>query len=471
MSFPSWAGPLLVLIVPALLVWYVNSRHPAARWGAAVALVAAVGGLYLTKFYIGWAIVAAAVAAFCAYNRMLKKDDAVFERRMIQAAVLAFLSVGFFVITETPDVGPHNASPQAPSSAEAAAPNMSQFKGKTREERLVDMHFARGRQYDSDKQFDLATAEYRKVLSVDPKNADALSDIGVIYMQKGMFQQGAWQLRQALKMVPSHEGAEHNLQTALRIMKTNGLAELPPDTAFVDVPVLMYHKISDLDRKAQMDYLKDKNFDIVTLKDLIYARRTGKKLPARPVVISFDEGFKEQVAKAEAELKNYKKNPVYILRLIEVTGDSPLIRFAAQVTPEMPVPDIGMAGPVVTDPSGQGSQSIFKAGENMHLKFSLRNLGDDMPVTLKIRINAVTAKGTRTVFDDSYGTKRYPIDMQFETVRDVDMMVPLPADLASGQLIFDLLVTSPDGKLEYFRTHDLPLAKISQDNNASSKKK
>ena len=478
-------------------------------------------------------------------------------------------------------------------SGPASPLNVSQFKGRDRDERLVDMHFTRGQRYYSDGELDLAAAEYRKVLSLDPGNADAMSDIGVVYLQKGMVQRGVWQLRQVLKIAPSHSGAKQNLEAALKIMKLQGLAELPQTSTFTDVPIVMYHKVDvkaptvwwvlASDFKTQMDFLKTLNFETVTLEDLFDAHLGKKKLPARPVVITFDGGFKDQVTQAVPVLKadgftasfflisskiGSTGNPLnepaqepqapfmtwkdaralvksgfepcvnsmthislvgaspdvltkeivksrdvlrrklgrqlsffsypfgsvdaevgraakqagykgavtasggleemtganmYLLRRIQVLGGDPsqgLIRFAMQVTPEVPLPDIAMTGPYAIDPLTQEPRTSFEPNEKMRLKFSLRNLGDDVPVALKIRVSAVNGKDVRVIFDEQYGTRRYPIEFQFETVRDVDMTVVLPADLAAGHLMFNFFVTSPDGKLAYFRVHDRLLADV-----------
>ena len=83
-------------------------------------------------------------------------------------------------------------------------------------------------------------------------------------------------------------------------------ARLPADAEALRVPILMYHYVDaeppldspyadgltvrTPDFEAQMDYLADKGYQPVTL-DQVYAAMAGlTTLPAKPVVITFDDG-------------------------------------------------------------------------------------------------------------------------------------------------------------------------------------
>jgi peptidoglycan/xylan/chitin deacetylase (PgdA/CDA1 family) len=66
------------------------------------------------------------------------------------------------------------------------------------------------------------------------------------------------------------------------------------------VPILMYHSVSgegdaltvtpqELD--GQLDYLQSAGFNTVTLRDVIDAQDGNGKLPRRPVVLTFDDGY------------------------------------------------------------------------------------------------------------------------------------------------------------------------------------
>lgn len=81
-----------------------------------------------------------------------------------------------------------------------------------------------------------------------------------------------------------------------------------------DVPILMYHRISDdggkwcvppEDFEAQMRFLKEEGYVSILPADLAANRRWGKPLPARPVIITFDDGYLDAMTEAEPVLKRY----------------------------------------------------------------------------------------------------------------------------------------------------------------------
>ena len=94
-------------------------------------------------------------------------------------------------------------------------------------------------------------------------------------------------------------------------------ATLPPRT--LDVPILMYHRIDDLtpslpsitrsltvdprDFAAQMRWLKVHRFHAITQRQLFTALERGKALPAKPVLITFDDGYRDVFSKAAPVLK------------------------------------------------------------------------------------------------------------------------------------------------------------------------
>ncbi len=69
------------------------------------------------------------------------------------------------------------------------------------------------------------------------------------------------------------------------------------------VPVLMYHKVGDeTDNdavikedlfRAQMQYLKDNDYHPITLDQLADYLEKGTELPVRPVVLTFDDGYRD----------------------------------------------------------------------------------------------------------------------------------------------------------------------------------
>ncbi len=88
-----------------------------------------------------------------------------------------------------------------------------------------------------------------------------------------------------------------------------------------EVPILMYHYISDLppdadairrdltvapaDFEAQLAYLRDAGYTGVTLDDLIGYLAAGRPLPAKPVVLTFDDGYADAYSGAFPLLKQY----------------------------------------------------------------------------------------------------------------------------------------------------------------------
>lgn len=80
------------------------------------------------------------------------------------------------------------------------------------------------------------------------------------------------------------------------------------------VPVLMYHHIGDVDSvyyvseadfDLQMRTLRDLGYKTITATDLANAITKGKKLPDRPVVITFDDGSPSVYTKAFPIMEKY----------------------------------------------------------------------------------------------------------------------------------------------------------------------
>ncbi len=93
-----------------------------------------------------------------------------------------------------------------------------------------------------------------------------------------------------------------------------------PDQAAI-VPILMYHNLRDLPNdaselqrtwtvapkhfEAQMNYLAQRGFRTITMAQLIAHLRERQPLPVKPIVISFDDGWREQYTVAFPILKKY----------------------------------------------------------------------------------------------------------------------------------------------------------------------
>lgn len=83
----------------------------------------------------------------------------------------------------------------------------------------------------------------------------------------------------------------------------------PPPPQELRIPILMYHYVSELPPnadairrgltvepalfEAQLQYLRDRGYQTVFLRDIIETLDTGKPLPEKPIVLTFDDGYKD----------------------------------------------------------------------------------------------------------------------------------------------------------------------------------
>lgn len=92
----------------------------------------------------------------------------------------------------------------------------------------------------------------------------------------------------------------------------------------IKIPILMYHSISyEKDNilrlpkekfRKQMKYLKDNNYTTLSLDELYSYMKTGKCLPSKPIVITFDDGYKDNYTNAYPILKEFKlKATVFVI--------------------------------------------------------------------------------------------------------------------------------------------------------------
>lgn len=104
----------------------------------------------------------------------------------------------------------------------------------------------------------------------------------------------------------------------------------PVPTAFVtapapgtaaNVPILMYHHFQDLadnateldltwtvsprNFDAQMNLVAQRGFHTITMGQLVAHLKEGKPLPAKPIVVSFDDGWEQQYVTAFPILRKY----------------------------------------------------------------------------------------------------------------------------------------------------------------------
>ncbi len=98
-------------------------------------------------------------------------------------------------------------------------------------------------------------------------------------------------------------------------------ATYPPPPPAVNVPILMYHYISELPADAdtyrrdltvipahfeeQLHYLQAQGYQSVLLADIYETLTTGKPLPEKPIVLTFDDGYKDAYTDALPLLQKY----------------------------------------------------------------------------------------------------------------------------------------------------------------------
>lgn len=91
----------------------------------------------------------------------------------------------------------------------------------------------------------------------------------------------------------------------------------------VRIPILMYHSISDEDPsnnllvppamfEEQMAWLEANNFTAMNLDEALEAMETGK-VPKRPVVITFDDGYADNYSSAFPALKNHNLKATFFI--------------------------------------------------------------------------------------------------------------------------------------------------------------
>lgn len=97
----------------------------------------------------------------------------------------------------------------------------------------------------------------------------------------------------------------------MRVRQGNQVCQPSPAAPDIPVPVLMYHSVSDAPAAttralsvrpamfaAQLRYLRHQGFSGLTFGELCQGRRTGQPLPARPIVLTFDDGYADLIESA-----------------------------------------------------------------------------------------------------------------------------------------------------------------------------
>ncbi len=68
--------------------------------------------------------------------------------------------------------------------------------------------------FDAD-QFNQAIETYSKVLQIEPKNADVRTDLGIMYRKKGDYDRAIAEFKRAAEMAPKHVNSRYNLGIVL----------------------------------------------------------------------------------------------------------------------------------------------------------------------------------------------------------------------------------------------------------------
>jgi peptidoglycan/xylan/chitin deacetylase (PgdA/CDA1 family) len=117
---------------------------------------------------------------------------------------------------------------------------------------------------------------------------------------------------------------------ALTILSLLSLPEQASSTSrlSLSIPILMYHHVGDWGEsraewaqwvvrskefRSQMDWLVANGFHTITFRELLEAEATAESLPAKSVIISFDDGWSAQEGVVRAELEPRGMHAVFFV--------------------------------------------------------------------------------------------------------------------------------------------------------------
>lgn len=104
-------------------------------------------------------------------------------------------------------------------------------------------------------------------------------------------------------------GMLQQAHTKLNSVSQGGVAYAAP--AGLTVPILMYHK-TPADFETQLQHLRQKGYTTITLNRLVGALKAGASLPSKPVILTFDDGFSDQLRAFEL-LKQYNMKATFYI--------------------------------------------------------------------------------------------------------------------------------------------------------------
>ncbi len=158
---------------------------------------------------------------------------------------------------------------------------------------------------------------------------------------------------------------------------------------FVDVPVLMYHHLSESgdgpytistqNFGAHLDALKANGYNTITPSQLLTYVENGEDLPQNPIVISFDDGYLSNYEIAYPMLKEREMNAVIFVigNTIGAVGDDTRSRITYEQAAEMAengieiqshTYDMHRAPVTDSDPTRKGVSKLEGETDEEHLK-------------------------------------------------------------------------------------------------------
>lgn len=101
-----------------------------------------------------------------------------------------------------------------------------------------------------------------------------------------------------------------------------------PNTRYDKIRIILYHRICDLPKvgekmdslnvspkafSQQMDYLSQNGFNVITLEQYISYKDDNMALPPKAIIITFDDGYKDNYINAYPILKEHKFNGTFFV--------------------------------------------------------------------------------------------------------------------------------------------------------------
>lgn len=121
----------------------------------------------------------------------------------------------------------------------------------------------------------------------------------------GNIGEARWQLD---KLNQSLANSQEQLQKQ-SAPKIAAVAHAAAPTTMMNVPIVIYHQ-TPADFERQLTTLLAKGYVTISLDELYNAATSGSKLPPKPIVLSFDDGFANQMTAFQI-LSKYQQKAVY----------------------------------------------------------------------------------------------------------------------------------------------------------------